>query len=45
MLKEKTSYQERGADVYLQKDHERKVKQLRKHAKHLGFDLVLHASN
>jgi len=45
MLKEKTPYRERGAADYLQKDHERKIRQLRKQAKHLGFDLVLQSSN
>jgi transposase len=40
MLKEKTPYRERGAEHYLHQDHERKLRQLRKQAKHLGFDLV-----
>jgi transposase len=44
MLKEKTSYRERGAEYYLHRDHERKLKQLRQQAKSLGFDLVPHAS-
>src|SRR6266446_5928476 len=41
MLKDKTPSQERGAEHYLHKDQERKIRQLRKQAKHLGFDLVL----
>jgi transposase len=45
MLLEKTPYRERGAEFSLQKDHERKLRQLRKHAKHLGFDLVPQASH
>ena len=45
MLKEKTSYRERGADYYLHRDQERTIKQLRKQAKHLGFDLVSQASH
>jgi transposase len=45
MLKEKTSYRERGAEYYLHRDQERKLKQLRKQAKHLGFDLVPQASH
>jgi len=40
MLKEKTSYRERGAEYYLHRDQERTIKQLRKQAQHLGFDLV-----
>jgi transposase len=44
MLKEKTPYRERGAEFYMQKDQERKLRQLRKQAKHLGFDLVPQAS-
>jgi transposase len=40
MIQEKTPYRERGADYYLHKDHERKLRHLRKQAKHLGFDLV-----
>ena len=44
MLKDKTPYQERGAEHYLHKDQERKIRQLRKQAKHLGFDLVLQTS-
>jgi len=45
MLKEKTPYQERGAAYYLHKDQERKIRQLRKQAKHLGFDLVAQSSH
>jgi transposase len=45
MLKEKTSYRERGADYYMHKDQERKLRQLRKQAKHLGFDLVPQVSH
>ena len=45
MLKDKTPYQERGAEHYLHKDQERKIRQLRKQAKHLGFDLVLQTSH
>ena len=40
MLQDKTPYQERGADYYMHQDQERKIRQLRKHAKRLGFDLV-----
>ncbi len=45
MLQDKTPYQERGAEHYLHKDQERKIRQLRKQAKHLGFDLVLQTSH
>jgi transposase len=45
MLKEKTPYRERGAEYYLHQDHERKLRQLRKQAKHLGFDLVPQTSH
>ena len=45
MLKDKTPYRERGADYYTSKDQERKMKQLRKQAKHLGFALVPQTSN
>jgi hypothetical protein len=45
MLQEKTPSLERGAMYYLHKDHERKIKQLRKQAKHLGFDLVPQSSH
>jgi hypothetical protein len=45
MLKEKTPYRERGAEHYLHQDHERKLRQLRKQAKHLGFDLVPQTSH
>src|SRR6266567_3801167 len=45
MLQEKTPYRAHGAEEYLHKDHERKLKQLRKQAKHLGFDLVPQASH
>jgi transposase len=44
-LKGKTPYQERGAEYALQKDQERKVRQLRKHAKHRGFDWVPQTSS
>jgi transposase len=44
MLQEKTSYRERGAEYYMHKDHERKLRQLRKQAKRLGFDMVPQAS-
>jgi transposase len=40
MLQDKTPYRERGADYYMHQDQERKMRQLRKHAKHFGFDLV-----
>jgi hypothetical protein len=40
MLKEHTPYQERGAEYAIQKDQERKMRQLRQQAKHLGFALV-----
>ena len=45
MLKEKTPYRARGAEEYLHKDHERQLRQVRKHAKHLGFDLVPQPTN
>ena len=45
MLKEKTPYQERGAEYALHKEQERKIRQLRKQAKHLGFALVPQTSN
>ena len=45
MLQEKTPYQERGAAYAMQKDQERKIRQLRKQAKHLGFALVPQTSN
>jgi transposase len=45
MLKEKTPSRERGAADDLQKDHERKIRQLRKQAKHLGVDFVLQSSH
>src|SRR2546427_4803780 len=45
MLQDKTPYRERGAEHYLHKDQERKIRQLRKQAKHLGFDLVPQTSN
>jgi transposase len=45
MLKEQTPYQERGAEYALQKDQERKIRQLRKQAKHLGFALVPQTSH
>jgi transposase len=45
MLQEQTPYREHGAEHYLHKDHERKLRQLRKQAKHLGFALVPQASN
>jgi len=40
MLQEQTPYRERGAEHYMHKDQERAIRQLRKQAKHLGFDLV-----
>jgi hypothetical protein len=40
MLQEHTPYRERGAEHYMHKDQERTIRQLRKQAKHLGFDLV-----
>jgi len=40
MLKEHTPYRERSAKDYLHKDQERKIQQLRKQAKALGFTLV-----
>jgi transposase len=45
MLKDKTPYQERGAEHYLHKDQERKLRPLRKQAKALGCDLVLQTSH
>jgi hypothetical protein len=45
MLQEKTPYQERGAAYAMQKDQERKIRQLRKQAKHLGFALVPQTSH
>ena len=45
MLQEQTPYRERGAEYSLHKDHERKLRQFRKQAKHLGFDLVLQTSH
>jgi hypothetical protein len=45
MLKEKTPYQERGAAYAVQTEQERKIRQLRKQAKHLGFALVPQTSN
>jgi transposase len=45
MLKEQTPYQERGAEDAIQKDQERKIRQLRKQAKHLGFALVPQTSH
>ncbi len=45
MRKEKTSYRERGADYDMHKDQERKLRQLRQHAKHLGVDVVPQASH
>jgi len=45
MLKEQTPYRARGAEEYLHKDHERQLRQLRKQAKHLGFDLVPQPTN
>jgi hypothetical protein len=40
MLKEHTPYRERSAAEYLHKDQARKLQQLRKQAKSLGFTLV-----
>ena len=45
MVQEKTPYRERGAEYYIHKDHERKIRHLRKQAKHLGFDLVPQVSH
>ena len=45
MLKEKAPYRARSAEDYRHKDHERQLRQLRKHAKHLGFDLVPQPTN
>ncbi len=45
MLKEKTPYRAHGAEEYLHKDHERQLRQVRKQAKHLGFDLVPQPTN
>src|SRR5262249_36689412 len=45
MLKEHTPYRERRAADYLHKAQERQLRQLRKHAKHLGFDLVPQTSH
>ena len=44
MFKDQTPYQERGAEHDLHKAQERKIRQLRKQAKHLGFDVVLQPS-
>src|SRR5467141_1198533 len=40
MLKEKTPYRARSAEDYLPKDHERQLRQLRKQAQYVGFDVV-----
>ena len=40
MLKEKAPYRARSAEDYLHKDHERQLRQLRKQAQYLGFDVV-----
>jgi transposase len=45
MLKEKPPYRERGAAYYLHQDQDRKLRQLRKQAQHLGCDLVPHVSH
>jgi transposase len=45
MLKEQTPYRERSAEEYLHKDQERKLQQLRKQAKSLGFTLVPQTSS
>jgi transposase len=45
MLKEKTPYRERGAAYSLHQDQDRKLRQLRKQAQHLGFDLVPQVSH
>jgi transposase len=45
MLKEQTPYRERGAAYYLHQDQDRKLRQLRKQAQHLGFDLVPQVSH
>jgi hypothetical protein len=45
MLKEKTPYRAQSAEAYLQKDQARRLRQLRKQATQLGFDLVPQASN
>jgi transposase len=45
MLQEKTPYRERGAEDYLQKDHERKIRPLRKQAQHWGFAFVPQSSH
>jgi transposase len=39
-LKEKAPYRARTAEDYLHKDHERQLRQLRKQAQYLGFDVV-----
>jgi len=40
MLKEKAPYRARSAEDYLPKDHERQLRQFRKQAQYLGFDVV-----
>jgi hypothetical protein len=45
MLKEKTPYLERGAEYYLHKEQERRLRQLRRQAQHLGFTLVSQTRN
>jgi transposase len=40
MFKEKTPYRERSANDYLHKEQARKMQQLHKQAKSLGFTLV-----
>ena len=40
MLKEKAPYRARSAEDYLHKDHERQLRQVRKQAQYLGFDVV-----
>jgi len=45
MLQEKTPYRTQSAEAYLQKDQARRLRQLRKQATQLGFDLIPQASN
>lgn len=45
LLQEKAPYRARSAEDYLHKAHERQLRQLRKQAKHLGFDLVPQPTN
>jgi transposase len=45
MLKEQTPYREHGAESYLHNEQERRLRQLRRQAQHLGFELVPQTRN